>query len=81
MEQITTTQHPRIAILMATYNGERFLAEQIGSILGQTNHDFTSMTTGRKTTRSTSSTTTRGNILTKSPYWIILPKEVHFPIS
>ena len=38
MEQITITQHPRIAILMATYNGERFLAEQIGSILGQTNH-------------------------------------------
>ena len=40
MEQITTTQHPRIAILMATYNGERFLAEQIGSILDQTNHDW-----------------------------------------
>ena len=40
MEQIRTTQHPRIAILMATYNGERFLAEQIGSILGQTNHDW-----------------------------------------
>lgn len=40
MEQIRTTQHPRIAILMATYNGERYLAEQIGSILGQTNHDW-----------------------------------------
>ncbi len=40
MEPITTTQHTRIAILMATYNGERFLAEQIGSILGQTNHDW-----------------------------------------
>ena len=40
MEPITTTQHPRIAILMATYNGERFLAEQIASILGQANHDW-----------------------------------------
>ncbi|MBO4822568.1 MAG: glycosyltransferase family 2 protein [Prevotella sp.] len=40
MEQIRTTQHPRIAILMATYNGEKYLAEQIGSILGQTNHDW-----------------------------------------
>lgn len=29
-----------IAILMATYNGERFLAEQIDSILSQNNHDW-----------------------------------------
>ncbi|CDB99048.1 glycosyltransferase group 2 family protein [Bacteroides sp. CAG:443] len=31
----------RIAILMATYNGEKFLKEQIDSILGQTNQDWT----------------------------------------
>lgn len=40
MEPIKTTQHPHIAILMATYNGEKYLAEQLVSILGQTNHDW-----------------------------------------
>lgn len=32
-------KHP-IAILMATYNGEKYLREQIDSILGQDNHDW-----------------------------------------
>ena len=30
-----------IAILMATYNGEKYLREQIDSILCQTNKDWT----------------------------------------
>ncbi len=30
-----------IAILMATYNGEKYLKEQIDSIMNQTNHDWT----------------------------------------
>lgn len=30
----------KIAILMSTYNGEKYLTEQIKSILGQTNHDW-----------------------------------------
>ncbi len=38
MEQIS---HPRIAILMATYNGARYVAEQIESILHQTCTDWT----------------------------------------
>lgn len=38
MEQIRTNSS--IAILMATYNGEKFLAEQLDSILGQTYHDW-----------------------------------------
>ena len=31
----------RIAIILSTFNGERFLAEQIDSIVGQTYHDWT----------------------------------------
>ena len=38
MEQITSTA--TIAILLATYNGERYLGEQLESLLAQTNHDW-----------------------------------------
>lgn len=31
---------PKIAILMSTYNGEKYLEEQIDSIVGQTNNDW-----------------------------------------
>lgn len=37
-----TYQNPKpIAILLAVYNGEKYLGEQIDSILGQTNHEWT----------------------------------------
>lgn len=39
MEQIKSTA--RIAILMATYRGEKYLRNQIDSIIGQTCHDWT----------------------------------------
>lgn len=32
--------HPRVSVITAVHNGERFLAEAIGSILGQTFTDF-----------------------------------------
>lgn len=34
------TEHPRITVLMPVYNGERYLAEAVRSILGQTFGDF-----------------------------------------
>lgn len=38
--QVACTQ-PRIAILLATYNGERYLAEQLESLLSQTHQNWT----------------------------------------
>jgi glycosyltransferase involved in cell wall biosynthesis len=38
MEQVKSTS--TIAILMATYNGEKYLGEQIDSLLAQTNMDW-----------------------------------------
>ena len=34
------TPSPRVTVLMAVYNGERFLAEAVASILDQTFRDF-----------------------------------------
>ena len=38
MEQINNRKEERIAILMATYNGKKYLGEQIDSILSQSSH-------------------------------------------
>ena len=42
MEQINkhTQARPNIAILLATYNGEKYIKEQIDSILSQTHKDW-----------------------------------------
>lgn len=40
MEQINNRKDERIAILMATYNGKKFLSEQIDSILSQSNKQW-----------------------------------------
>ena len=40
MEQINIKGSPNIAILLATYNGKKYIKEQIDSILSQTYKDW-----------------------------------------
>jgi glycosyltransferase involved in cell wall biosynthesis len=40
MREMVTCPNPRVTVLMAVYNGDRFLEEAIGSILRQTFADF-----------------------------------------